>query len=296
VIAPERTAVVLAGGGERVVAWEVGVLAGLADRGFDARRARVLLGTSAGAFVAARCAARDPQAAADALVTRVAAIPEAPGGAAGQFDRLAELWLSAGGGAAARRAVARLAIERSPGRSAAFVAGVAAGLRDGEWTAALRVVATDATTGNRTVLTAASGVPLATAVAASQAVPLLRPPVGVGGRPHVDGAVGSATNADELLGDVKDGAIDHVVVLDPNGRGTKLDRLWGDALDEELAALGDAGAAVTVVRAGHSGHAAMGPDPMGGAMASLAVTAGREAGALATGSARLAATGAQPLR
>jgi len=39
VTTPERTAVVLAGGGERVVAWEVGVLAGLADRGFDARRA-----------------------------------------------------------------------------------------------------------------------------------------------------------------------------------------------------------------------------------------------------------------
>lgn len=283
-IAPERTAVVLAGGGERVIAWEVGVLAGLADRGFDARRARVLLGTSAGAFVAARCAAGDPRAAADVLVAApLAALPEPPSGAAEQFDRLAELWLSAGGGAAARRAVARLAVARSPGGETAFVAGVAAGLRAGGWPAAVRAVAVDAATGNRTVLTAAAGVPLATAVAASQAVPLLRPPVGVGGRPHVDGAVGSATNADELLGDVKDGAIDHVLVVDPNGRGTRLDRLWGDALDEEVAALGDAGAAVTVVRAGHSDHAAMGPDPMSGAMASLAVTAGRVAGALATG-------------
>ena len=40
-------------GGERVVAWEVGVLAGLTDGGIDARRAEVVLGTSAGALVAA---------------------------------------------------------------------------------------------------------------------------------------------------------------------------------------------------------------------------------------------------
>jgi NTE family protein len=295
VIAPERTAVVLAGGGERVVAWEVGVLAGLADRGFDPRRARVLLGTSAGAFVAARCAARDPRAAADALVIHLATVPEPPSGAAEQFDRLAELWVSAGGGAAARHVMTRLALERSPGGEAAFVAGVAVGLRDGEWPAAVRVVAIDATTGNRTVLDVASGVPLATAVAASQAVPLQRPPVGVGGRPHVDGALGSATNADELLGDVKDGEVDHVVVVDPNGRESLLDRLWGHALDDEVAALRDAGATVTVVRAGHSDHAAMGPDPMSGAMAALAVTAGRTAGALATGRAGLAPAGAGPL-
>jgi NTE family protein len=281
VIAPERTAVVLAGGGERVVAWEIGVLAGLADRGFDARRARVLLGTSAGAFVAARSAVRDPGTAADALVAYSAAVPEAPSGADRQFDRLAELWVASGGGAAARRDVARLAVRWSPGGETDFVAGVAAGLRAGEWPAAVRVVATDATTGDRTAFGAASGVPLATAVAASRAVPLRCPPVGVAGIPHVDGALGSATNADLLLGDVKDGEVAHVLVVDPAGRGTKLDRLWGDALDDEVAALTAAGAAVTVVRAGHSDHAAMGPDPMSGALASLAVVAGRQAGARA---------------
>jgi NTE family protein len=124
VTTPERTAVVLAGGGERVVAWEVGVLAGLADRGFDARRAGLLLGTSAGALVAARCAVRDPRSAADALVTHLAAVPEPPSGAAEQFERLAELWVAAGGGVTARRAVARLALEWSPGGEAEFVARV----------------------------------------------------------------------------------------------------------------------------------------------------------------------------
>jgi NTE family protein len=298
VIPPERTAVVLAGGGERVVAWEVGVLAGLADRGFDARGARVLLGTSAGAFVAARAALRDLRSAADALVTHLAAVParlESPSGAAEQFERFAELWLAAGGGAAARRTVARLALEWSPGGEPEFVAGIALGLRDATWPRAVRVVATDAVTGDRTVVRADSGVPLATAVAASRAVPLRCPPVGLGGRPHVDGALGSATNADLLLGDVKDGEVAHVLVVDPGGRDTMLDRIWGAALEDEVAVLTDAGAAVTLVRAGHSDLAAMGPDPMSGAMAALAVTAGRTAGALATAS-RATGTRLTPLR
>ncbi|HET8755644.1 MAG TPA: patatin-like phospholipase family protein, partial [Solirubrobacteraceae bacterium] len=58
----ENFAIVLAGGGERVIAWETGVLAGLANRGTDPRRAAAVIGTSAGALVAARLAAgRDPR-------------------------------------------------------------------------------------------------------------------------------------------------------------------------------------------------------------------------------------------
>jgi NTE family protein len=283
VIAPERTAVVTAGGGERVVAWEVGVLAGLAARGFDAHRARVLLGTSAGAFVAARCARGDPRAAAEAIVARglTAEPPEPPSGVAEQFDRLTGFWVDAGGGAAARRAVARLAVDRSPGGEAAFVAGVAASLHRDRWPAGLRVVTIDADAGDREVFGAWSGVPLATAVAASGAIPLRCPPVTIGGRPHVDGAIGSATNADLLLGDVKDGEVDHVVIVSPTGGATALERLWTAALDDEVTMLQAAGATVSVVRAGHAGLAAMGPDPMSGTMAALAVDAGLAAGARA---------------
>jgi NTE family protein len=70
--------VVLAAGGERVVAWEVGVLAGLADAGLDPRGAEVVLGTSAGALVAARLAAgEDPRV--DAALTEEVAALEAAG-------------------------------------------------------------------------------------------------------------------------------------------------------------------------------------------------------------------------
>jgi len=55
------TSVAVAGGGERVVAWEIGVPAGFADAGLDLRGAVRIVGTSAGALVAARLAAgEDP--------------------------------------------------------------------------------------------------------------------------------------------------------------------------------------------------------------------------------------------
>jgi hypothetical protein len=71
------TALVLSAGGERVVAWEVGVLAGLVD--VAARRFDVVAGTSAGSLVAARFAAGlDPRADADGLASAEAAEVPAP--------------------------------------------------------------------------------------------------------------------------------------------------------------------------------------------------------------------------
>ena len=265
------TAVVLSGGGERVVAWQVGVLAGLADSGFDVRSARVVLGTSAGALVAARAGAADPRSAADAVTARAAGpvVLPPPSGAGALFARLTSVWTGAGGGAEGRRLVGRLAVDRSPGDEAGFVAGVAEALPGRRpWPAALRVVAMDALAGDRVVLDASSGVPLAVGVAASRAVPVRCPPVTVHGRPHVDGALGSATNADLLLGDVKDGDVDHVLVVAAPAYASVLDRLWAAALDAEVDGLRAAGARVGVApRRRRGDRAAMGPDPMSGALA-----------------------------
>jgi NTE family protein len=43
-----RRALVLGAGGEAGIAWEVGLLAGLADRGVDLTAADLVVGTSAG--------------------------------------------------------------------------------------------------------------------------------------------------------------------------------------------------------------------------------------------------------
>ena len=56
-------ALVLGGGGPVGIAWETGLLAGLADGGVDVSDADWILGTSAGSFVGAHLAlSRDPAA------------------------------------------------------------------------------------------------------------------------------------------------------------------------------------------------------------------------------------------
>jgi predicted acylesterase/phospholipase RssA len=47
-----RRALVLAGGGYAASAWEIGLIAGMADAGVDIRNADLLVGTSSGARVA----------------------------------------------------------------------------------------------------------------------------------------------------------------------------------------------------------------------------------------------------
>jgi NTE family protein len=49
-----RRAVVLGAGGTAAIAWEIGVLAGLAEAGIDVQTADLFVGTSAGSVVAAQ--------------------------------------------------------------------------------------------------------------------------------------------------------------------------------------------------------------------------------------------------
>jgi NTE family protein len=272
-------AVVLSGGGERAVAWEVGVLAGLLDRDVELRGAGAMLGTSAGALVAARLAAGvDPRD--DAA--RIAAVPRRPTGAsesrpavdgAAAFEALGRAWECSGASTPERRrAFGQLACRHAGGDDDALVAHVAARLPAGAWPAALRVVAIDAERGERVVFDAAAGVPAERAIAASRAIPVLLPPVRVGGRLCIDGALGSATNADVLAGLPPSRVL--IVTPVPTEAPAGPERLWLAALRDEVGALESAGHEVLVVHATDADRAAMGPDPMSGATALRAVTAG----------------------
>jgi NTE family protein len=266
-------AVVLSGGGERVVAWQVGVLAGLADGGVDLREAGAVVGTSAGALVAARLAAQvDPRADAGAIT------PGPALGGAGTFKVLAGAWRTAGTTTTERRrAFGRVALQHSPGGEDAFVARVERRLPDTTWPAGLHVVAIDAQNGERVVFDAAAGVAPARAIAASRAIPSLFPPVLVSGRPFIDGALGSATNADVLLGTGASLVVILAAVPADRVAGGP-ERYWQDALAEEVAGLEAAGHRVVVVRPQPAEIAAMGADPMSGATADLAAAAGRRRG------------------
>jgi NTE family protein len=257
------TSVALGAGGERAVAWEVGVLAGLADVGLDLRGAQTILGTSAGALVAARLAAGiDPRTDAAIHLRRNPCVGPARV-APSPFSTLGAMWQAASGSVTERRrAIGAFAVARSPGAEDGYVARVATLLPGDGWPDALRVVAIDADSGERVVFDAAAEVPLARAVAASRAVPGFCPPVTIGGRRLIDGALGSATNADVLDG--------FAVVIVPLSRkpANAVEALWLDALHAEVrdGLVIDAAAADIV---------AMGPDPMSGATAPLAVAAGR---------------------
>jgi NTE family protein len=89
------------------------------------------------------------------------------------------------------------------------------------------VTAVDAYSGEPVNWTAASGVPILPAVAASCAVPCMFPPVAIGGSRYVDGGVRSRTNADLAAGH------DRVVILAP-----RMPLVLRDALASELSLLG----------------------------------------------------------
>jgi len=138
-------------------------------------------------------------------------------------------------------AVARAA--RTPGESAFLrvIAEVIAPAVD--WPAGLVVTAVDAVDGSAVALGAATGLPLARAVAASSAVPILFPVVRALDRSWMDGGMLSATHASLA------GAADDILVLAP--------LVWR-GLDAEIRALRDRGRRVALVTPGAAGAAVLG--------------------------------------
>jgi NTE family protein len=232
----ESFAIVLAGGGERVIPRHIRALARL---GCDPLAAEAVIGTSAGAFVAARLTTGLP----------LTAPPLRPGqpDAPAAFARLAALWSALDGSVTDRRRHFGALALRGTGDPDDLVARVGAHVPDAPWPAALWIVAIDAESGERVELTRASRVPLARAVAASRAIPTVDPPVPVAGLRCIDGAIGSATNADVALCTGAQTIFISSGLSDPPTPGTP-EPLWAQALAREVEALEAAGREVVVLR------------------------------------------------
>ncbi|CAB4891399.1 unannotated protein [freshwater metagenome] len=246
-----QRALVLGAGGLAAIAWETGLLAGLARRGIDLAGAELVVGTSAGSTVAAQLGGpRDLEALVDAQLDP-ATSELAPDRDPVRAAERAAVWdaLAQGGEVlTARRAVAAIALATPTVGEAARRAVIAARLVGADWPdRPLLVPAVDAATGELVVFDRGSGVPLVDAVAASCAVPAMWPPVTIGGRRYVDGGVRSGTNAD-LARDA-----DRVVVLQA-----------GDARPDDAAEVGPSldRPGVLVVRPGEAFFAARGDDPL----------------------------------
>lgn len=288
--APEPgTAVVLAAGGLVGQAFHLGVLDALQEvAGFDARRARILVGTSAGSLVAAGLAGG--LSAAD-LRAELLGEPLSAEGRRIRGTRPSTLRMPDPVAAAPRRGPlapqALLAAARRPwavrpgavassllpaGRARTdMIARSVQRLHGGTWPQRdLRICAVRAADARRVVF-GAPGAPetdVGTAVAASCAIPSYFTPVHVGGKAYVDGGVHSPSNADVVAADRP--AV--VVVLSPMslGRGTarlpRADLALRLAvrryLSREVAGLRRRGAEVVVLQPGPQDLPVMGLNPM----------------------------------
>jgi NTE family protein len=207
-------ALVLGGGGVTGVAWEWGVIAGLADAGVELGAADLIIGTSAGSVVGAQLAAG-----AD-VHERLAA--QLDGAGAEPVASLPSLVMARWGWAVVRsrtaeragRRIGRVALSAKTGSFESRRAQLATRMPAGGWPQRrLLITAVDAESGQRVAFDRDAGVDLLDAVCASCAVPGVWPAVAIDGHRYIDGGVHSAANAD-LAADV-----DRIVIIAPLGRG-----------------------------------------------------------------------------
>jgi NTE family protein len=206
----DRTALVLGGGGITGIAWEIGILHGLAEHGVDLTDADVVVGTSAGSVVGSQITSGIPLA--DLYAEQLAPADAEIGGSFKRSGaaRLVVPYVLPGSGRDKLRRVGSLAMKAHAPGSVDRVGVIRSRLPVHDWPDRdLRVTAVEAETGRFTVFDRDSDVDLVSAVAASCAVPTVWPPVAVGERHYVDGGMRSTANVDIVEG------TDRVVVLAP---------------------------------------------------------------------------------
>ena len=261
-----RSALVLGGGGVTGIAWETGLMAGLAELGIDLAAADVIIGTSAGSVVGADIASgQEPEALYQAQLAPPAPEPAARMG-----------WSVIGGllwvmntsrdpvRARARIGHWALAVRTMPEADRRKV--IEARLPVGDWPAkTLKVTAVDARTGELVVFDSAGDAGLVDAVGASCAVPGVWPPVTIGGRRFVDGGVRSIANADLAAG------YERVVIVAPVAQG--IGHMTSPR--RQAVALAAAGARVVLVKPDRAAIRAIGRNVLDLSRRAAAATAGR---------------------
>ncbi|WP_333891146.1 patatin-like phospholipase family protein [Mycolicibacterium gadium] len=268
-----KRALVLAGGGLAGIAWETGILRGIADEAPETAEALlnsdVLVGTSAGSTVAAQLISglgldalferqlvtatteRNPDVGIEEITELFLAAVTQPGSKEEKLQRIGGVALST---KTVPEIVRRQVIEHR--------------LPEHEWPEqVLRISAIDTATGELVTLDRDSGVNLVDAVAASCAVPGVWPPVTIGGRRFMDGGVGSTVNL-ELAADC-----DVVVALLPQGRTSPSP--FGTGAVEEV---DNFPGSVFAVFADDESLTAFGPNPLDPACRAPSAEAGREQG------------------
>lgn len=269
-----KRALVLAGGGLAGIAWETGILRGIADELPDVARALVdsdvLLGTSAGSTVAAQIASG---ASLEELFDRQTHVESSEIHPGTSIGGVADLFVSAMLLAGATREqklqhIGAIAADAQTAPADLRRDVIADRLPSRRWPARdLRITAIDVATGGLVVFTRDSGADLVDAVAASCAVPGAWPLVTIGARRYMDGGVGSSVNMSAV------GDCGQAVVLVPAAENAPT--VWDVGTAAEIAAFPGRTAAVF---ADEAAREAFGSDPLDPACRIRSAEAGRSQG------------------
>ncbi|HSV01617.1 MAG TPA: patatin-like phospholipase family protein [Phenylobacterium sp.] len=281
-------ALVLGGGGPVGIAWESGLIAGLARAGVDLGRADFILGTSAGSFVGARLAlGADAASLADPILAEAerAAAPRRQGPARRPADlsflmqKMAEAQGSLRNPAEVRAEIGQWALAAETMSEDDFIASFGrsfASLPGDAWPErGYACTAVDAESGAFQLWSKASGVGVTRAVASSCSVPGVYPPVTIEGRRYIDGGMRSGTNADVAAGHE---LVVLVVVRMAAAAGPAAQGV-ATRLDEEVASLRAGGAEVVVIGPDETSQQAVGANLMDFRRRPDAVRAGMAQGA-----------------
>ena len=249
-------ALVLGGGGPVGIAWESGLVAGLAEGGVNIGEADLIIGTSAGSAVGAQLSmGRSPQqmyaaVAADSGNTRPGPTRAntGAGGAPPDLTPLMDLMQKAGRGDVpaeeVRKEMGAFALAANTMSEEAFIATFGRMLATSEGWPEKKYMCTavDAVDGTFVTWTNDSGVPMSRAIASSCSVPGVYPPITINGRRYIDGGMRSGTNADLAKG--YDTVI--VVAVTTGVEGPMAD-VSKKRLEDEMATLKDSGSSVTLI-------------------------------------------------
>ncbi len=254
---PTERALVLAGAGAAGNAWELGLIAGLADAGVDVTDADLIIGTSAGSTVAAQITSGTRPA--DLYAAILAEVQEPRTGGAGSrrggaptvsgpsyLEWSDKIIAAAEDASDMRRRMGAAALERDAADGSGSTRWrdiVAARLSSQHWPQQpVLIAAVDADTGEPVVFDRHSGIDLVDAVAASTSNGFgAVPPYRIGENRYINGGYRRSENADLAAG------YGRVLVLSPFGGRSRMPLEWGMDLATQVDELRAGGSRVETV-------------------------------------------------
>lgn len=239
------------------VAWESGLLAGLAEAGLDLSNADFILGTSAGSVVGSQLGMGRATTALAAPFLSESADPQTsspsqlfgsqPPDLSVLIQKMAKAISTTGPAEPARAEIGAWALQAKTASEEAFVASFGRSIGDypeGFWPDRFSCTAVDTSDGSFVVWSKESGVKLARAIASSCSVPGICPPITIHGRRYMDGGMRSPTNADLAKGS------DVVFLLAMSGgavAATPMAELFSRRLEAELEVVRQSGSRIELI-------------------------------------------------